>query len=183
MNRVVLGVRDKQGFTLLEILAALAIAGSVAVLAHRVFTSLADGAARLEQTRAVLDREMNARRMLQGLAGSLEIDPSGSSGFVGEATRVSFTSWPIGGNGWPSRRRVTIALRDSALIVDGLDSVAVVLREGIRRATFDYLLQTGAGAPWLRQWSSPVSAPIAIRLRVEEEDAVDTVLLVVGPRG
>ncbi|MGH2667750.1 MAG: hypothetical protein ACRDH5_01270, partial [bacterium] len=64
----------------------------------------------------------------------------------------------------------------------------------------DYLLDPGdgsaesavdttAGAPgerarFVREWISPVSAPVAVRVRVGHAiGTVDTLLLIVGPRG
>ena len=175
--------RTSHGFTLVELLVALTIAGSVAILAHRMFTGVADAAVRLDAMREALDREMNAQRVLIELAGNLEIGTAETAGFQGEPDAVSFTSWALGVEGWLSRRRVTLAARDSALIVSGLTDDPLALMRSVRRVGFDYLLEPGADEHWVRQWISPVSAPVAIRVRVERVERVDTLLLIVGPRG
>lgn len=82
-----------------------------------------------------------------------------------------------------------------------LDSVTVTLAEGwvvaqTRRDTLrlmrgaelnaEYLLEPGADAAWMKGWQSPVSAPLAVRLRIRRGDdagVVDTLLFAIGPRG
>jgi hypothetical protein len=50
--------------------------------------------------------------------------------------------------------------------------------------TFEYLLEYGAQARWVQEWHSPASAPLAVRLRLQADSgAVDTLMLVIGPRG
>jgi prepilin-type N-terminal cleavage/methylation domain-containing protein len=179
-----------RGFTLLELLVALTIAGSVALLAHRVFVGVAGGAARLEKTRESLDREMNARRLLTELVGSLDVGTPGAGGFRGERERLSFTAWAFAAEGWPRRRAVLLAVLDSAFGVVGLGDEAIPLLGPVARVEFDYLLEPGATEHWVREWISPVSAPVAIRVRVTRRECgawdvgcVDTLLLIVGPRG
>jgi hypothetical protein len=49
---------------------------------------------------------------------------------------------------------------------------------------FDYLLEPGLNSQWASVWESPVSAPLAIRVRITQLDRIaDTLLLIVGPRG
>ena len=62
----------KRGFTLIEVMVALAVGGVVVLLAHQVFTGVADGAQRLVQARVVLDHETNASRWLVEAFGSLD---------------------------------------------------------------------------------------------------------------
>ncbi|HXH81319.1 MAG TPA: prepilin-type N-terminal cleavage/methylation domain-containing protein [Candidatus Tectomicrobia bacterium] len=175
------------GFTLLELLVALAIAGTVALLAHRMFAGVADGAAHVEEARRTLDREMNARRLLVELVASLEVGTTEASGFRGERERVSFTTWTLVPEGWLARRTVTLGARDSAFVVSGLTDAPLALAQPITRVEFDYLLDPGATERWVQEWMSPVSAPVAIRVRLrhgtEDEGRVDTLLLIVGTRG
>jgi hypothetical protein len=50
---------------------------------------------------------------------------------------------------------------------------------------FDYLASYGSASAWVQEWHSPVSAPVAVRLRLRRDSAaaVDTLLFIVGPRG
>ena len=60
------------GFTLIEVMVALALSALVVLLAHRMLTGVADGATRLTEARRALDREANARRWLVAAFGSLD---------------------------------------------------------------------------------------------------------------
>jgi hypothetical protein len=63
----------------------------------------------------------------------------------------------------------------------------VILREDVASLALDYLLEPGADTRWVRQWLSPVSAPVAVRLRLEivgpGKLSVDTLLFLIGERG
>jgi len=66
--------------------------------------------------------------------------------------------------------------------------MSIALEDSVSGVEFDYLLEPGVNAAWVREWISPVSAPVAIRMRVTsarsmEHGAVDTLLFVIGPRG
>jgi hypothetical protein len=72
-----------------------------------------------------------------------------------------------------------------------------VLAGGVKEVRFDYLLdpgeipsvhdlaaRAGVRATFVREWMSPVSAPLAVRMRiVRTAGMVDTLLLIVGLRG
>src|SRR2546425_13275644 len=76
----------RRGFTLIELVVALAISGLVVLLAARTLVGVADGAAQLATTRSTLDRNMKARRWLIEAFGSLEVG-TGGGGFTGRAHR------------------------------------------------------------------------------------------------
>jgi prepilin-type N-terminal cleavage/methylation domain-containing protein len=171
------------GFTLIELLVALTIGGVVVLLAHRVFTGVADGAARVGEVRTALDREQNARRLLTELVGSLDVGRPGTDGFDGDPDRVAFSTWVLGVHGWPEPCRVSLSRYGAAFVVGGVSDAPLALADSVRSLAFDYLLDYGAAAAWVRAWKSPVSAPLAMRIRIERAGSVDTLLLVVGPRG
>lgn len=177
------------GFTLIELLVALAVGGVVVLLAHRVFTGVADGAARVAEARMMLDREQNACRLLTELVGSLDIGRRGTGDFDGNPDRASFSTWTLGVGGWAEPRRVSLSRAGDAFVVTGIAEAPVPLVDSVDAVAFDYLLDYGADAAWVRTWKSPVSAPLAIRIRVTggrgtgDGGRVDTLLLIVGPRG
>jgi prepilin-type N-terminal cleavage/methylation domain-containing protein len=186
-------VRGK-GFTLIEVIVALAIGGIVVLLAHQLFIGVSDGVQRLAAARIGLDREANSRRLLAALAGSVEVGPPGAGGFEGEPERMTFSTWFIDVDGWPEPRRVAVEHRDSALVATGLTEHPLQLRDSVMTVAFDYLLDHGTSAAWVHAWQSPTSAPLAIRVRVTRlgmrrgadpprQLSVDTLLLLVGPRG
>jgi len=178
------------GFTLIEMLVALTLSALVVLLAHRVFAAVTDGAQRLAEARAALDRQANARRLLTALVGDLDIGLPGSSGFNGRPSGVAFSTWIEDSNGWLERRRIGLGVDGGALTVRGLAGGPLVLADSVSQLDVDYLLDYGADAPWVRTWQSPVSAPLAIRIRLSRarcvtgnDICVDTLLMIVGPRG
>ena|SRR2546425_3173750 len=175
-------MRGSEGFTLLEVIVALALGAMVVLLAHRMFAAVMDGSIRLSDTGAALDREANARRLLTQLVGSLDVGQPESGDFNGEPQRAAFSAWYPGPEGWPERRRVTLEADRNALVVS-VGGESIVLADDVEALDLDYLLDYGADAPWLRTWQSPVSAPLAIRARITYRRQADTLLLIIGPRG
>lgn len=165
----------------MEVMIALALSALVVLLAHRVFTGVVDGAERLQAARTVLDRDANAQRTLTEMFGSLDVGSAGAGGFAGRPEHVEFATWQRVPGGWVERRRVVLGVENGVLVARGDQSIA--LRGGISGIAFDYLLEPGANAAWVREWISPVSAPVAIRMRIERAAGVDTLLFIVGPRG
>jgi len=175
---------ERRGFTLVEVMLALALGGLVVLMAQRIFAGVTDGARRLSEAQEALDRQANARRLLVGLVGALDIGTSQSAGFDGRPNQVTFSTWTVSREGWPARQRVTLRLVSRALVAEGLDAAAIVLADSVAALDIDYLLDYGADATWVRNWQSPVSAPLVLRMRIARaESVVDTLLLVAGPRG
>jgi prepilin-type N-terminal cleavage/methylation domain-containing protein len=183
------------GFTLIEVMVALALSALVVLLAHRLFTGVADGATRLTEARMALDREANARRWLVAAFGSLDAGQADGS-FDGNPEQVEFASWQLTPTGWFSRRRITLTRDSTHLVALASPGDTIVLSESVSDLELDYLLDVASdgqndstpGAPgerarFVREWISPVSAPIAIRLRISHAERVDTLFVIVGPRG
>ncbi|MGH7675111.1 MAG: prepilin-type N-terminal cleavage/methylation domain-containing protein, partial [Gemmatimonadales bacterium] len=178
------------GFTLLEVLVALTLGSLVVLMAHRLFTGVTDGAARLAEARGALDREANGRRLLAAIVGSIDIGRPGAGDFGGEPHGAGFSTWYQSPEGWLEPRRVTLALSGGVLVLRGLGDEAIRLVDSVTALDLDYLLDYGAGESWVRRWSSTVSAPVAVRVRIartgdgrREAGEVDTLLLIVGTRG
>ena len=174
-------MRCRQGFTLIEVMVAVAIAGIVIVAAHQIFTGVADGARAVATARASLDRSANARRWLK--ATFLSLEPP----FEGRANRASFTSWQLVPGGWFEQRPTQLVQNGSSFLgATGTESLQ--LADSVSDVAFDYLLDPGADTKWVREWISPVSAPLAVRLRIagcgkRVAGCVDTLLFLVKERG
>ena len=179
-----------RGFTLLEVVVALSAASLVVLVAHALFQGVADGSSRIEHARRSLDRETNAGRLLVELAGSIDV-AEGAGGFDGRPEGVSFAAWHLSAAGTWRRSRISLEGSAGALAVRGLPAGTIVLLDSVLDLDVDYALQTGTDAVWLRQWESPVTAPLGIRLRARRAwrrefpgtAPVDTILLFVGTRG
>lgn len=190
---------ERRGFTLIEVLVALTVSGIVVLLAHAVFTAVTDAGRQVHAARLALDREANARRWLHAAFSSLDVgSDSAASPFEGRPDRIAFGAWLETAGGWFERRRLELRLNDGELVARlgsgewGVvpDGSQLMLTDSVSEVEFDYLLEPGENTKWVREWISPVSAPLAVRVRVsrgrgkgEGERVVDTLLLIVGPRG
>lgn len=189
----------RRGFTLVEVMVALAIGALVVLLAHRTFAVASELRGRVTERREAHDRAMNARRLLAQAFGSLEVSTVRNTGFRGMEDEVAFTTWLRDEIGAPVRKQVTLRMdaaadretdrRLIAVVAPGPGAASsapdtLVLVPSASALALDYLLDFGADAAWVREWHSPASAPLAVRLRIAREgEAVDTLLLVIGPRG
>jgi prepilin-type N-terminal cleavage/methylation domain-containing protein len=178
--------RSFTGFTLVEVLAALAITGFVVLLAHRLLTATIDSARQLDQARLESDRQENGRRWLRAAFLSLEVG-SDAGGFAGLRDRVTFTAWLQQPGGWAARRRMSIVADGGHLWSTVSPGPALRIADSVTALAVDYLLEPGANAKWVREWLSPLSAPLAVRFRISRRlgrnEAVDTLLLLIKERG
>lgn len=177
---------QRAGFTLVEVLVALTLAGLAALLVHALFRSVVDGGATLERHRTALDREMNAERWLVEVLGSVEVGLEGDTPFRGTAQRLECTALIQVAGGWRERVTLVLTWSGSSLVAQaGPDRV--VLRDSVSAFAMDYLIEPGLQARWVRGWESPVSAPLALRLRTTARIAgverTDTLLVPLGARG
>ncbi|MGH7533425.1 MAG: PulJ/GspJ family protein [Gemmatimonadales bacterium] len=177
----------RSGFTLLELMLALAIGGLLVLTAGRLFAVAGDSNTALMRARRADDLRANGREWLTTTLGSLEVGAAGTIGFQGNGTTMTFTAWVPTAQGWMERRPVTLTLAGGALI--GTADGSVMLADSVRAGAFDYLSEYGEGTTWLSGWQSPVSAPIAIRIRLTrptsdpEHLQVDTLVFRIGGRG
>jgi len=151
------------------------------VTAHRIFTGVADGAKAVTVARLSLDRSVNARRWLK--ATLLSLEPP----FEGRTNRAAFTSWQLVPGGWFEQQPTQLLLQNGDFLGNA-GSESLHLADGVTDVAFDYLLDPGADTKWVREWISPVSAPLAIRLRIarcgrRDAGCVDTLLFLVKERG
>jgi prepilin-type N-terminal cleavage/methylation domain-containing protein len=186
-------MRRSGGFTLIEVMVALTVGAIVVLLAHRLFAGVTDGARRMGAARAALDQEVNARRWLVEAFGSLDV--GNGAGFDGHADRVQFATWQQSPEGWLLRQPVDLAVRGHRLVAQIGPGQSLVLADSVSRVQLDYLLEVGSEADgpgtmpgerasFVREWISPVSAPLAVRLRLTRmAGTADTLLLIIGPRG
>ena len=176
--------RRTGGFTLIEILVALTIGSVVVLVAHQLFAAVAQGGRLLATSRTALDRAANARRWLGAAFLSLDVGTDGANGFEGRADRVTFSTWLVTPDGWCERRTVTLAAEGTHLQAIVTPSMLIPLRDSVSDVQFDYLLEPGAESRWVREWVSPVSAPVAVRIRIADtERVVDTLLMLIKERG
>lgn len=173
----------RHGFTLVEVLVAVAITGLVMLLAHQLFGAVVDGGRRITEARRALDRERNAERYLRDAFLSLEVgDEAGP--FEGHPDRVSFSTRQRTADGWLERRRLDLIGQSGSWVAIAPDGERVLLADSVRSVALDYLLEPGAASPWVGEWVSPVSAPLAVRVRITRQSGgADTTLYPIKARG
>jgi len=187
------------GFTLVEVMVALTIGAVVVLLAHELFGAVAERGRRLTVVRTALDRSANARRWLDATFLSLDVGTDGAGGFDGRPDHAAFASWLLTPDGWFERRTVSLARNNDRLVASVAPGQPIALMDSVAELALDYLLEPGAESRWVREWVSPVSAPVAVRMRIEKagcpkglpvgrgmRDArcmVDTLLFLIKERG
>ncbi|MDZ4862402.1 MAG: prepilin-type N-terminal cleavage/methylation domain-containing protein [Gemmatimonadota bacterium] len=176
----------RRGFTLVEIMVATALTGIVVMLVGEIYRAVASGARQVEVHRAALDRRMNASRWLGRALGNLELGTPGTAPFRGESNGARFTAWLPTAHGWLEQSDLHLSLVDSAVSVRLGSGGSFKLWVAVSEVHIDYLLVPGAESGWVDRWESPVSAPVAIRLRLTYADSAattDTLLFAMGGRG
>lgn len=174
-------MRPDRGFTLIELVTAIAIGGVVVVSAAAIFSGSADTISTLDKRRAVIDRQANARLLLTEIVGAVDPISPGAQPFKGARGQIEFSAWTNRADGWPSLKRFTLEIGDSGLILSGL-AHPLTLLPGARTLAVDYLAHAGANEAWVREWISPTFLPAAVRLRVATDGVIDTLLVALGAR-
>lgn len=177
---------SRRGFTLLELMVALGVAGLVVLVAEHLFAGTIDTSRAIADSRRALDHEMNARRLLSSAFGSIEVGPQGAE-FNGQPGSARFVTWLQSPDGWFERRPVMFSLERGRVVLRAPGSPPVTIADDVTSLDLDYLLEPGAESHWVREWISPVSAPLAVRVRISgmagPEMWADTVTYLVKARG
>ena len=154
------------GFTLIEVLVALTIGAIVVLVSHELLGAVAERGRTLTVVRSGLDRSANARRWLDATFLSLDVGTEGAGGFDGRRDHVVFTTWLLTPDGWFERRTVSLACDNDRLVASVAPGQPIALMDSVAELALDYLLEPGAESRWVREWVSPVSAPVAVRMRI-----------------
>ena len=182
---------DRRGFTLIEVVVALTIGALVVLVAHQLFAAVAERGRTLIAARTALDRAVNARRWLGATFLSLDVGTEGAGGFEGRPDHVVFSTWLLTPDGWFERGQVTLSAEQGQLRAAVTPGTSIALVDSVTDLQLDYLLEPGAESRWVHEWASPVSAPVAVRMRItkagngkwETANAVDTLLFLIKERG
>lgn len=174
-------MRRRSGFTLVEMLAAIAILGLAIAGAVALLDQLTDGAARITREAARSAREGNGARLLTRLLMDTRSSADTSKRFRGDENTLELWTLCDVAGGWAQECRVTLGIdrrADSSVVVAGLPATALLaVRRQAGSARFRYY---NPSAPddtlWVREWSSNVTLPVAIGLVAGR----DTIVLPVG---
>jgi len=175
-------VRRCCGFSLLEIVVAIAVGGVVVLAAHHMFAIVADTADRGPVAARAASATRNRERLLRDLVASVDVGSDTSQRFYGQPDSVRFNSWCRAAGGWLERCTVDL------MLVAQENGVALDARwsgERARLAThqaparFMFLRSAADGGAWLARWGAAISAPLAVRVAWADT----SIFLRIGPRG
>ena len=173
----------RAGFTLVEVLVALLIAGTVVVTARMLLEQLAEDAKRLVAHAATTDTEANAERALRELVSRLEVGAQDSRRFGGDERVTRFTSWCDVPRGWQERCTVTLTVDrqgpQRVLVASLSTGDVLVIRRDFSNFALRYLGDAARGGTWFRSWGESITAPLAIGVVLD----ADTLILRIGERG
>ena len=172
----------RRGFTLVEVIVAIAISALVVLAARMLLENLGAGTARIVAATREVDRDANAERLLRSLVGQIEVGIQRET-FAGDEHSAEFTSWCRMPRGWMERCRLTLSVD----VAQGSPILTATLPNGDRAALaradhslrLRYLVDASAGGTWFVKWGEGLLAPRAIGVLADS----DTVIVRIGERG
>ena len=173
---------SRPGTTLVELMAALALAGIVMTGAFTLLSTLRAFDTRMAQRATAIEAMGLSERQLRAALQMIDVGDPAARPFTGERNGARFSTRCTTGGGWLERCAVEIQL------VPVGDSITLRFREG----AFEWIDAMRAGGDahlvflergwesddWRTRWRSPVSVPIAVAL----VNAADTVVFLGGGR-
>lgn len=182
---------SRAGFTLIEVVVALALGGLILLGARRMLEQLADEAHRITRDAAAADADANGERVLRALAGRLEVGTADAGPFAGEPSAARFTTWCEVPDGWLERCRVTLVIEAAppapasvAVLVAQIPGRAPLpLVRGVQADRLRYLVTAAHGGEWFRSWGEGITAPVALGIIRVRGAVRDTFIVRIGERG
>lgn len=172
----------RRGFTLLELMAAITLAGVALIAAQRLLDQLADAHDQLTRERISMAADRNGVRLLRSLIDRAEVGPDAFMTFRGGAKDASFHTRCDAPGGWLEPCHITLNLVSTG----AAESVMVTAtgRQPIRLltwkpdATLRYLEANMLSRAWREEWHVAIVLPAAIGIVSEG----DTLVFRIGGR-
>jgi len=172
----------RRGFTLIEVVVALAISALVILSGRTLLENLGDAADRVDRAARDGDADANGERLLRGLVGQIDVGGRGAT-FSGDEQSAEFTSWCQSPRGWRERCRITLTIdagNGSPTLTTTLPgNDGVVLYRARHTLQLRYLVDPSAGGTWFIKWGDGLLAPRAIGVIADS----DTLIIRVGEQG
>ena len=188
---------NNRGLSLIELMVALTVGAVILMLARQMLDMTSEAVQVARRTGIEASTRINRGLWLDRIFANTVISSRPQRGFRGmnrvyEGTEAdvihfyavlprtdSLNAASIGlQRRGPGRRRLVASVRTPATHQE------MTLGTDVTAFGADYLLEPGANAPWVSEWISPVTAPIAVRLRISHANGiVDTIVAPIGRRG
>lgn len=171
----------RPGFTLVEVLVALALGATVLVGARGFLESLGDHASGVLRVARTADSRNNAEDMLRRAVVDLVVRRDTLPSFAGDESAFAFRSSCVSAQGWrePCDVQVRAERSDSGfqvVLIEGANQV--VVRRALSTAGMRYLLAVEEGGTWTGRWQNTLMLPLAIGIIAGD----DTIVARVGGR-
>jgi prepilin-type N-terminal cleavage/methylation domain-containing protein len=182
-NRPARRSASRTGFTLLELMLALAISITVILVARAMVEQLNVADRRLDLATRAESRARNRSLMLARAFDRLEVGTDTLRTFAGDVGTMTFTSWCDTAGGWLERCRMRLAIDTTSgsgrLLLQSSLGDSVVLRGNFIDGSFRYIDDAESARAWVWRWGPGVNAPTMIAIISDR----DTILYRIGPRG
>lgn len=175
--------RVPRGFSLIELVVALSIGGSVLFSVRMVVGLLADHARIVSESRAELARDVNGARLLRLMLLQSVVGTEPTARFAGDAASITLETWCLMPMGWSERCRADLAITGvtnetvRAKVVAHLSTgERLDLVEVPGPVRFGFLVESEGRREWSDVWSPSPVAPRAIGVFMPG----DTIVMRVG---
>lgn len=176
-------MRVRPGFTLIELIAGLALAGIVFMSMLMFVDQLRDGRDRLLENARRENKSSNGQRLLHSLLANAIASGDTLDRFIGDADGASFLTWCAVPGGWMERCRALLRIEsteDSVFVSTELSTGArTVLIGSTSRVKFQYFDATQTESEWRPTWGNSSAVPSAVAIIRSR----DTIVVRVGGRG
>ena len=159
--------RARSGFTLIELVAGLALVGLVLAGIWGLLEGTSDGGDRIAREAAGADGTANGERLLTSLFANADVSTDSVDRFVGDEAHAAFNTRCVVPQGWRETCRVRLLVSDDAVgrnVAWVVDSVPHVLRHFDGQVELRYFGVIGAEEQWVNQWGRSIALPEAIAL-------------------
>jgi prepilin-type N-terminal cleavage/methylation domain-containing protein len=158
---------ERNGFTLVEVLVALAIGAVVLVSARTLIDGIASHARATVRAMHDSDVRSNGERLAQQLAANLILLPDPQPSFTGTEREAAFDAWCPAARGGLERCHVNLALstnpRETGVELSLSTGAKLAFLPGAN-ARIRYLSDAADGGHWDALWRQPQTPPLAVAL-------------------
>jgi prepilin-type N-terminal cleavage/methylation domain-containing protein len=171
----------RRGFTLVELLAALSVAGIALLGGVLLLDQISDASARIVRTGLLTAREANGLRVLRQLLLDARVTADSVDRFRGDERSLDVATMCQAPGGWLERCRVSVGIDrrgDTSVLVAALstgENLELARWPGATEMRYFDPLPTDS--IWLRKWALSIGMPVAIGLVTRG----DTIIYPLGP--